>query len=155
MPKTPAYEFFKLFLLFLMGGMIYFAIELAYKGDSHFSMYIVGGLSFVLIGSLNSYFNKSMTLLTQMVLSAVIITVLEFISGCIVNLWLGLYVWDYSSLPFNVLGQICLPFTAIWFALSLPAIFLDDFFRHNMFCEEKKRSYIPKIFRKAFSGQSA
>ena len=38
-----------------MGGMIYFAIELAYKGDSHFSMYLVGGLSFVLIGA------KSMT----------------------------------------------------------------------------------------------
>lgn len=148
MPKTTAYEFFKLLLLFLMGGMIYFAIELAYKGESHFSMFIVGGVCFVLIGALNSYFDKEMTLLKQMLLSALIITVLEFFSGCIVNLWLGLRVWDYGALPFNLWGQICLPFTMVWFLLSLPAIFLDDFFRCNMFSEKKKRSYLPVATRK-------
>ena len=155
MQKTTAFELFKLLLLFLMGGMIYFAIELAYKGDSHFSMYLVGGLSFVLIGALNSYFDKEMTLLRQMLLSALIITALEFISGCVVNLWLNLNVWDYSALPFNFLGQICLPFTAIWFILSFPAIFLDDFFRHNMFCEEKKRLYLPLALKRAITRQGA
>lgn len=143
MPKTTASEALKLFLLFLMGGMIYFAIELAYKGESHFSMLIVGGVCFVLIGALNSYFDKKMTLLRQMLLSALIITVLEFFSGIIVNLWLELRVWDYSALPFNLMGQICLPFSIVWFLLSLPAIFLDDFFRCNMFSEKKKRSYLP------------
>lgn len=131
------FEWLKLFLLFLMGGCIYFAIEVAYKGDSHVSMFITGGIAFVLIGGLNNYLDYEMPLLKQMLYSSVIITVLEFICGCIVNLWLGLYVWDYSDLPFNLLGQICLPFMAIWFVLSLAAIVLDDFFRWQMFGEEK------------------
>ena len=28
-------------------------------------------------------------------------------------------VWDYSGVPQNVLGQICLPFSAIWFVFGL------------------------------------
>ena len=64
-----------------------------------------------------------------MLLCAVCITLLEFISGVILNIWLKLNIWDYSYEPLNVLGQICLPFMAIWFALSLPAMFLDKIIR--------------------------
>lgn len=131
------FEAFKLFLLFLMGGMLYYAIEIAYKGDSHVSMFIVGGISFIIIGGLNNYFDYNMPLIKQMLISSVVITALEFFCGCIVNIWLGLNVWDYSALPFNLLGQICLPFMFIWFFLSLAGIFLDDFFRWQMFGEEK------------------
>ena len=136
---TAPAEWRKLFLLFLMGGCIYFAIEVAYKGESHASMFITGGTAFVLIGGINNYFDCDMPFVRQMLYSSVIITLLEFICGCIVNLWLGMYVWDYSDMPFNLLGQICLPFTAIWFALSPAAIFLDDFFRWQMFGEDKPR----------------
>lgn len=74
-----------------------------------------------------------------MAISAILITVLEFITGVIVNLWLQLDVWDYSTLPYNVLGQICLPYTAIWFFLSLVCIFLDDWIRVELFDEKKPR----------------
>lgn len=137
-PNSPALrEAVKLILLFLMGGMIYFAIELAYKGDSHCSMFITGGFCFLLIGGINSYFDRNMPLIRQMFFSAVIITLLEFISGVIVNIGLHLNVWDYSRIPFNFMGQICPRFFCIWFFLSLVGIFLDDFFRERMFGEER------------------
>lgn len=136
-PNSPVFrEIIKIVLLFLMGGMIYFAIEVAYKGDSHYSMFITGGAAFLLIGGINCYFDRNMPLVQQMLFSAVIITLLEFISGVIVNIWLHLNVWDYSGIPLNFMGQICPRFFAIWFFISLIGIFLDDFFRYRMFGEK-------------------
>ena len=40
-----------------------------------------------------------MPLWQQVLIGAVGITILEFLTGCIVNLWLGWGVWDYSNLP--------------------------------------------------------
>jgi len=45
----------------------------------------------------------------------------------------------YSALPFNILGQVCLPFMVIWFFLSLAAILLDDYMRYFIWNEEKPR----------------
>ena len=137
-PASPLLrEIIKLWLLFLMGGMIYFAIEIAFKGDSHWSMFIVGGMAFLLIGGINNYFDHGMPLVQQMLCSAVIITFLELVSGLIVNVWLELGVWDYSNIPLNFMGQICFRFFLIWYFLSLAGIFLDDFFRCRMFGEKK------------------
>lgn len=69
-------------------------------------------------------------------IGSLLITVLELVCGCIVNLWLGWHVWDYSNMPFNLLGQICLPFTAIWFFLSAVAVVLDDWIRHILWKEK-------------------
>lgn len=139
-PASPLLrEVIKLSLLFLMGGMIYFAIEIAFKGDSHVSMFIVGGMAFLLIGGINNYFDQDMPLAQQMLCSAVIITFLELASGLIVNVWLGLNVWDYSNIPLNFMGQICPRFFLIWYFLSLAGILLDDFFRLRMFGEKKQR----------------
>lgn len=72
-----------------------------------------------------------------MIISSVLVTVVEFIAGLIVNIWLGLNVWDYSNLPLNILGQVCVSFMFLWFLLSLPAIILDDYLRYKLFNEEK------------------
>ena len=71
-----------------------------------------------------------------MFISAIGITSIEFISGIIINLWLSLNVWDYSNIPFNLFGQVCLKYTVIWFFLSLAAILLDDFIRCKFFGED-------------------
>lgn len=144
-PDSPLLrEIIKLTLLFLMGGMLYFIIELAYKGDSHYSMFLTGGAAFLLMGGINSYFDRNMPLVQQMLFSAVIITLLEFICGVIVNIGLHLNVWDYSHIPFNIMGQICPRFFFIWFALSLVGIILDDFFRYRMFGEAMPKYAIIK-----------
>ncbi len=64
-------------------------------------------------------------------------TAMELVVGVPLNLMLGLHIWDYSSLPFNLLGQICLPFTVLWFFLALLCIFVDDWLRYVLFNEER------------------
>ena len=54
----------------------------------------------------------------------------RFKCGVIVNIWLGWNIWDYSNTPFNILGQVCLPFALIWFVLAHAAIVLDDYLRY-------------------------
>lgn len=74
-----------------------------------------------------------------MLISAVIITMLEFVTGIIINRWFNWGIWDYSRVPYNFLGQVCLLFSNLWFFLSLPAILLDDFIRYRFLLEEKPR----------------
>lgn len=123
--------------LFLFGGIVYYLIEILWRGHSHYSMMILGGLCFFIIGSLNeSKLLNGIGLLYQMIISSGIITILEFMFGLILNVYLKMNIWDYSNLPFNIMGQICLPFTIAWFGLSLVAIIADDFIRYKFFGEE-------------------
>lgn len=126
---------FKYFILFSVGGLLYMLLEIWYSNSTHWSMGILGGLCFILIGLIDSYYD--LPLYKQMLLSAVAITSLEFITGAILNLGFHLDIWDYSQFPLNILGQVCLPFSILWFFLSLPAILLDDWIRHNFFGEPK------------------
>ncbi len=114
---------FKYLLIFLFGGLLYNLLEIIWRGFSHISMTIAGGLCVLFIFLLNELFPKLNVFLKSLI-SALFITTVEFISGYIVNIKMGLGVWNYSSLPFNLLGQISLPFTAIWFLLSIPANFV-------------------------------
>ena len=131
--------FLKHLILFMFGGFVYVGMELCFRGYSHISMWFLGGLCFILIGAINELIPWSMKFWKQMLIGAIIITVLEFITGIVVNLWLGLQVWDYSTMPLNILGQICLPFTIIWFFISAIAIVVDDHLRYKWFGEEKPR----------------
>lgn len=120
-----------------MGGIVYFLIEILWRGYSHPSMFVLGGICFILIGLINEFFTFEMPMWKQQSIASIIVTLLEFITGIIVNVILKLNVWDYSNMPFNILGQICLPYIFLWFLLSLPAIVLDDYLRYNFFKEEK------------------
>lgn len=126
-------------ILFIIGGLIYNLVEIIYRGNTHWTMFIVGGLCFLFIGWINKFLPWELALWKQMLIGGVIITVVEFLSGCIINLWLGWNVWDYSHIPLNILGQVCLPFYFAWVGLSLIAIVLDDLIRWRFFGEEKPR----------------
>ena len=123
--------------LLLMGGAVYCAFELLYRGRTHWTMCVVGGLCFIFCGLINELFSWDTPLWKQMLACAGGITVIEFISGVIINIICKLNVWDYSNMPLNILGQVCLPFTALWFILSLIAIALDDWLRYFLFNEER------------------
>ena len=129
----------KYLFLWLLGGSIYYCIELFYRGYSHISMFALGGVCFILIGLINEILPWDMYIELQTLLGTACVTALEFVTGCIVNLWLKLDVWDYSNLPLNLLGQICVPFMLIWIPLVLIAIILDDYIRHWYFSEELPR----------------
>ncbi|HKL80400.1 MAG TPA: hypothetical protein VJ888_08205 [Mobilitalea sp.] len=136
-------RFLKYTLLFLIGGFIYGGLEILSRGFSHISMFVAGGICFILIGLLNEVYSWEFSLVGQMVISAGIITVVEFLSGMIVNVWLQLGVWDYSDQPYNLMGQICLLYTNIWFFISLFGILIDDYLRYFLL-KEKKPHY--KVF---------
>ena len=129
----------KFLILFVFGGVIYFLIEILWRGYSHWTMFLLGGLCFVIVGAINNYIPWKMKFEKQMAIGAIIITILEFIVGVVVNLILKWNIWDYSMLPFNILGQICLPFSLIWFLLSGVIIIVDDYLRYKLFKEDKQK----------------
>ena len=95
-------------VLFVIFGLIYYGIEIWARGYSHIAMIAVGGICGVIVGLINEDFDYDMPLLWQMFVGAFCITVIEFVSGLILNVWLGLNIWDYSDKPFNLYGIICL-----------------------------------------------
>ncbi|WMJ88849.1 putative ABC transporter permease [Anaerocolumna sp. MB42-C2] len=127
----------KALFLWLIGGIAYYMVEMLWRGYSHWSMMFLGGTCFIIIGLLNELYSWDMALISQMFISALVIAVLELITGLIVNIGLGWGVWDYSRMPYNFYGQICLLYTDLWFLLSLPAIILDDYIRYWFLGEEK------------------
>lgn len=128
---------FKMFALFCMGGALYFMLEMLFRGRSHWTMAVVGGICFLICGGLNEWFTFDMPLWLQGVACAVMVTIVEFGAGSVLNLWLKLDIWDYSNMPFNLLGQICLPFTVLWFFIGMLAVIADDYLRYWLFAEEK------------------
>ena len=121
----------KEFIIFIIFGLMYITIELLYRGHTHYSMFIVGGICGVLIGLINDN-TPDMPLLPQCVLGAVIITVIELLTGLFLNVYLGLNVWDYSNQPFNFMGQICPQFCIIWCILSILVIRIDDWLKEKV-----------------------
>jgi uncharacterized membrane protein len=122
----------KILLWFIMGGLIYYGIEGFWRihsnhGWANITMFFIGGLCFVLVGSINtipSFYNSSMRL--QAMIGAFMVLIIEFISGIILNCILGLGIWNYSNTPFNILGQVCLLYGILWFLLMPFAIWLED-----------------------------
>lgn len=115
-------------LTFLMGGMAYFILELLWSGGSSPSMVLVGGLCFLAVAEMHRLLYKFPVWL-QMLLGALLITAAEYVSGWILNIRLHLGVWDYSSLPGNITGQICPQYSLLWYVLSLPIMVVDDLIR--------------------------
>lgn len=132
-------KLYKYLILFAFGGLCYGAVELIARGYTHWTMLALGGVCFILIGSINEYIPWEMPITKQMWIGCIIITALEFFTGSIVNVWLGWDVWDYSSEVWNVCGQICLKYSVYWYFISAVAILLDDLLRWIVFDEEKPR----------------
>ena len=84
-------------------------------------MALAGGVCMVLINRICCERMEKKSLAAKCAAGSLIITGVEFLCGIIVNRILHLHVWDCSALPMNVLGQICIPFSAIWFFLTIPA----------------------------------
>ena len=109
-------KFWKFLLLFLIGGSGYVGLELLWRGRSHVSMFLAGGVCFLLLGKLNRC-KSQFSLPVRCILGAGSITSVELLAGLLVNR--DYRVWDYRAMPLNFLGQICLPFSLLWIPLSL------------------------------------
>lgn len=84
-------------------------------------MHLPAAVCLLLINAVCCEKMKRRSLPARCAIGSLIITVVEFLFGLLVNRVLHLHVWDYSALPLNIMGQICLPFSLIWFVLTIPA----------------------------------
>lgn len=98
-------------------------LELLWRGRSYGSMFLAGGLCFLLIGHLGQVEPK-LWLPFRAVAGAGIVTMVELGTGLLVNR--NYQVWDYRGQPGNLWGQICPAFTLLWIPVSLAAIWLYD-----------------------------
>ncbi|MBQ7876645.1 MAG: hypothetical protein IJ316_05070 [Clostridia bacterium] len=121
----------RFFTLFTIGGTGYFLIEILWRGYSHWTMFVLGGLCFYSLFSIFPLMHD-VPIIVKALTGGAIITVMEFVTGCIVNLLLDWNVWNYSDAPFNVLGQICLPYTILWSLLCIPIAYLCLFVEQHI-----------------------
>lgn len=116
--KIHAYEYG---IMFLLGCFIYSLLEIAARGYTHWTMTLLGGIVGMLLYRLHGTAPRH-TLLLQALSGAFIITALEMVVGVLDNLVLQWHVWSYREMPWNVYGQICLPFSVLWFLVCIPAL---------------------------------
>ena len=108
-------------LVYTAGGLLYGLAEILWRGWTHWTIILCGGLCFTLMYLISM---TQLPLVKKWILSAAAITTVEFLTGCLVNLRLNWQVWDYSDMPLNLLGQICPQFLLLWLALSIPGVAL-------------------------------
>ena len=117
--------FKKYFMSFAVGAIGYGLAEIIVRGYTHWSMALAGGTVLVLFTLINQ--SRNIPILMKALLGMIIITSIEFGTGMLVNVAAGWNVWDYSDKPFNLMGQICPRFSAVWFLVSIPAFWLSSF----------------------------
>lgn len=117
-------------VIFTIGAVGYCLLELLWRGRTHPSMALAGGMSFCLISVIQAKL-KPLKFIYRCITSGLGITTIELAFGSIFNLWLKQSVWDYTTVPFNLLGQVCLTYTVLWCILSAPMLILTDIIRQK------------------------
>lgn len=105
--------------LFLFGGACYGIIEILWRGRTHWSMLITGGVCFLTLFKVFGRI-KDFTVAKKCLIGSAVITGYEFVSGVFFNRILKLKVWDYSDRPLNIKGQICPLYSILWGLLCIP-----------------------------------
>ena len=122
-------------LLWTWGGTVYYLLEVAYKSlTGHperisWTMLVIAILLCIPVERCGAELPWDCPLWLQALCCAMLVTAVEFVSGLVLNVWLGLDIWDYSDLPFNFMGQICLQFFFVWWGLCFVFIPVFDWMR--------------------------
>lgn len=134
-------------ILGIIGAVIYMIIEIAWDGSTDWSMGLFAGVSFMIGGLLNEFYNFKMKIWLQSIIITIVILLLEYFGGkYFVNV--DYSIWDYRNMtmfgiPSNLDGQICVQFALIWFVVFSPLIiWMDDYIRHKMFKDSKPNSLL-------------
>ena len=94
-------------------------LEFVWRGRSHYSMFLTGGVCFLLLGAISRRAER-LLLPVRVLAGAGIITAAELIAGLLFNR--DYSVWDYRHMPMNFLGQICLLYSLLWIPVSFLAM---------------------------------
>ena len=118
------------FITFGLGAFSYALIEILWRGHTHWSMMIAGGLCFLSFAKIAESCKRR--LLFKCLLGSIAVTVIEFVFGLVFNIILKKSVWDYSDKPFNLFGQVCLLFSVLWGLLGIIGIPLAGRIRRTL-----------------------
>lgn len=80
-----------------LGGTLYYAVELLFRGYSHWSMFLLGGFCFLFFAWQGLQGGWKTPLWKQVLRCTVFVTSGEFITGIFVNKWMQWNVWDYPA----------------------------------------------------------
>ncbi len=117
--------------VFWLGAIGYTFIEILWRGKTHWTMGLLGGICVLFI-----YFQEGKStfgIFGKAFVSTCFITVSELAAGLLLNKTLSLDIWDYSDIPLNFLGQISLLYSVFWFLLCIPAHLLCRIIKHRVF----------------------
>ena len=107
--------------LFLLGGGAYAALELAWRGTTHWTMFLTGGVCLCLLQSLA---DRPLPLGPAAAVGAAGVSGLELAVGAVCRRVLHTAVWDYADEWGNLAGLVCPKYTAYWFLLCGWVIFV-------------------------------
>ena len=131
-------------VMFLMaaGGSLYYLIEIGFRGYSHWTMFMLGGLALTFCSFQGEVMHWSEPLWLQIFRAVLFLTSLEFTTGIICNKWLKIGIWDYRDQSFQLWGQICLPFIVLFSGLLMLAILFGGMVLWKIFGEERPDFHI-------------
>lgn len=135
-------------LLWFWGGTVYFLLEVAWKTATgkpemiSWTMLVLAVLLTIPVERCGEQLPWGVPLWLQALACAALVTAAELAAGLILNVWLGLGVWDYSDLPGNFMGQICPQFAAVWFGLCLVFIPAFDWMRWSVEGGQRPKYYL-------------
>ena len=106
-------------LLWALGGSFYYAFEVFFRGFSHWSMFVLGGFCLIFCAQQGIWTHWS------------------------APLWkMHWNVWDYTGMPFQFMGQICLPFAVIFSGLCAAGILMSGYLLHFLYGEESPHFHV-------------
>lgn len=109
--------------VFAIGALGYPLLEIMWRGFSHWTMAVTGGLCLLFIYRLEAEYS-AVPAWKKCAAGSLFITLCELTVGFVVNILLGWAVWDYSGLRLDLFGQVSLLYSCIWFVLCIPALYL-------------------------------
>lgn len=128
-----------------VGGCAYMLLELCWRGHTHWTMGLLAAVLCIPLDLANEYIIPWETpLWMQAIFGGLTVTGAELCAGLVLNVWLGLGIWDYSKLPGNLWGQICPQFTALWCLLCLAVIPAFDWMEYAL-CGGRKPEYTMRL----------
>lgn len=98
-------------------------------------MGVCGGLSILILDLINDEISWDTDILLQGVIGSFVITSMEYVIGKLAQYGIFPIMWDYSNMPMNLEGIICLRFSLLWILLSIGAIFVADAINYYVFNE--------------------
>lgn len=122
-------------ILFLTGFCVYITIEVVFRGYSYPLMGIGAGIAMIILDEVNNKISWDIDLLLQGFIGSFFVTMFELVVGKFLEYTGQSLMWDYSNMPLNFDGVICLPFSLLWVLFSIIGIWIADAINYYIFEE--------------------